>query len=81
MFEGAWLALGHTARGELELACEVGQIAARRLETVHSPRSTALLRQLAVALRRRQRNSYVSGFLPSLEQALAQHGAAQRPPR
>lgn len=81
LFEGAWLALGHTARGELELACEVGQTAAGRLETVHSPRSTALLRQLAVALRRRQRNSYVSGFLPSLEQALAQHGAAQRPPR
>ncbi|MFE2426969.1 carph-isopro domain-containing protein [Streptomyces sp. NPDC059373] len=81
LFEGAWLALGHSARGELELACEVGQIAANRLDAVRSPRSTALLQQLAVDLRRRQRNAHVSSFLPALEHALAQHSSRPQPPR
>ncbi|NDL61114.1 carph-isopro domain-containing protein [Phytoactinopolyspora mesophila] len=75
LFEGAWLALGHGARGELELACTVGQQAADRLSAVRSPRSTALLQQLAKDLRRRQRNPHVVSFLPSLEQALSQHGS------
>ncbi|MDT3395794.1 transcriptional regulator [Streptomyces sp. B1866] len=75
LFEGAWLALGHSARGELELACQVGQTAAARLETVRSPRSAALLHQLATDLRRRQRNPYVRGFLPQLEEALSRHPA------
>ncbi|MCT2589838.1 transcriptional regulator [Streptomyces sp. N2-109] len=73
MFEGAWLALGHSARGELETACEIGQIATDRLGVVRSPRSAALLRQLAGDLRRRQRNPFVRSFLPSLEDALALH--------
>jgi hypothetical protein len=80
LFEGAWLALGHSARGELELACQVGQIAADRLDAVRSPRSTALLQRLAADLRRRKRNSHVSGFLPSLEQALVQYGSGPHPP-
>ncbi|MBC9717817.1 transcriptional regulator [Streptomyces sp. TRM66268-LWL] len=70
LFEGAWLSLGHSASGELEHACEVGETAAARLETVRSPRSTALLSQLATDLRRRQRNPYVRDFLPELEQRL-----------
>ncbi|MFH8472500.1 carph-isopro domain-containing protein [Streptomyces sp. NPDC018000] len=73
MFEGAWLALGHSAHGELETACEVGQIAADRLDAVRSPRSAGLLRQLVEDLRRRQRNPYVRSFLPSLESALDRH--------
>ncbi|MCZ4100768.1 transcriptional regulator [Streptomyces sp. H39-C1] len=81
LFEGAWLALGHSARGDLELACQVGQAAADRLDVVRSPRSTALLQQLAADLRRRQRNPYVSSFLPVLEQALAQNAPASGPSR
>ncbi|MEV5496669.1 carph-isopro domain-containing protein [Nonomuraea fuscirosea] len=70
LYEGAWLALGNSARGELEAACQVGETAAERLSTVRSPRSTELLRRLAVDLRRRQRNPYVRSFLPRLEHAL-----------
>jgi hypothetical protein len=73
MFEGAWLALGHSAHGDLEQACAVGHIAAARLDAVRSPRSAALLHQLASDLRRRQRNPFVRDFLPTLENALAQH--------
>ncbi|WP_406080522.1 transcriptional regulator [Streptomyces zaomyceticus] len=73
LFEGAWLALGHSAHGDLEAACEIGQIAADRLDVVRSPRSAALLHQLAADLRRRQRNSHVRSFLPALEHALAEH--------
>ncbi|MFI7449631.1 carph-isopro domain-containing protein [Nonomuraea sp. NPDC049714] len=70
LFEGAWLALGNSAQGELESACRIGEIAAQRLSTVRSPRSTELLRRLAVDLRRRQRNPFVGSFLPRLEHAL-----------
>ncbi|MGW4792723.1 carph-isopro domain-containing protein [Nonomuraea sp. NPDC004297] len=70
LYEGAWLALGNSARGELESACQIGEIAAERLSTVRSPRSTELLRRLATDLRRRQRNPYVRSFLPRLEHAL-----------
>jgi hypothetical protein len=71
MFEGAWLALGHSAYGNLETACAIGQIATDRLDAVRSPRSAALLHQLAEDLRRRQRNPFVRGFLPVLENSLA----------
>ncbi|MFG2158212.1 carph-isopro domain-containing protein [Streptomyces olivaceus] len=81
MFEGAWLALGHSAHGDLEAACEIGQIAADRLDAVRSPRSAALLHQLAADLRRRQRNPHVRGFLPALENALAQHAPSTQPGR
>ncbi|MFI2350995.1 carph-isopro domain-containing protein [Streptomyces sp. NPDC019443] len=81
MFEGAWLALGHNAHGELEAACETAQIAADRLDVVRSPRSAALLHQLAVDLRRRQRNAHVRSFLPALENALAQHAPLAPPGR
>lgn len=79
LFEGAWLALGHSARGELELACRIGQIATDRLGAVRSPRSAAVLQQLAADLRRRQRNPYVNSFLPVLEQTLAQHVTGCQP--
>ncbi|MDX3855405.1 carph-isopro domain-containing protein [Streptomyces sp. AK02-01A] len=81
MFEGAWLALGHIAHGDLEAACEVGHIVADRLDVVRSPRSAALLHQLAADLRRRQRNAHVRSFLPTLEQALAQHAPSTSPGR
>jgi hypothetical protein len=81
MFEGAWLALGHSAHGDLEAACEIGQIAADRLDVVRSPRSAALLHRLAADLRRRQRNPHVRGFLPALENALAQHAPPTQPGR
>lgn len=81
MFEGAWLALGHSAHGDLEAACEIGQIAADRLDVVRSPRSAALLHQLAADLRRRQRNPHVRSFLPVLEDALARHAPSTPPGR
>nr|WP_307865513.1 transcriptional regulator [Streptomyces montanisoli] len=81
MFEGAWLALGHSAHGDLEAACEVGQVAADRLDAVRSPRSAALLQQLAADLRRRQRNPHVRSFLPVLEDALARHAPSTPPGR
>ncbi len=81
LFEGAWLALGYSASGELERACDIAGTAASRLATVRSPRSTALLRQLAVELRRKQRNPHVGTFLPEFEQQLAKYAgsAAGRP--
>jgi hypothetical protein len=71
LFEGSWLALEYSASGELERSCEVGERAAARLSTVRSPRSTALLGQLATELRRKQRNPYVRDFLPELEERIA----------
>jgi hypothetical protein len=70
LHEGAWLALGCTAQGRLEEACDLGRTAIRRLDRVRSARSTALLRSLARDLRRRQRNEHVRDFLPDLEAAL-----------
>lgn len=72
LFEGAWLALGHSSRGELEQACAIGELAASRLTTVRSPRSVAVLTDLAKDLRRRQRNQHVADFLPRLESRLAE---------
>ncbi|MFE6592551.1 carph-isopro domain-containing protein [Streptomyces sp. NPDC057781] len=81
LFEGAWLALGYSASGELERACDIARRAASRLATVRSPRSTALLRQLAVELRRKQRNPHVGTLLPELEEQLAKYaGSAAGPP-
>jgi hypothetical protein len=71
LFEGAWLALGYTAAGEVEQACHVADHAVTLLGNVASPRSTALLGELAADLRRRQRNPYVRDFLPRLESVLA----------
>jgi hypothetical protein len=42
-----------------------------RLSQVRSPRSAALLRQLAGELRRRKRNQTAADLLPELENALA----------
>ncbi|WP_254396201.1 hypothetical protein [Streptomyces sp. AC512_CC834] len=81
MFEGAWLALGRSARGDLEAACALGQVVTDRLDVVGSPRSAALLHQLAADLRRRQRNTHVRSFLPTLENALTQHAPSAPPGR
>ncbi|MGQ4484438.1 transcriptional regulator [Streptomyces sp. SAS_281] len=81
MSEGAWLALGHSAHGDLEAACQIGQIVADRLDVVRSPRSAALLHQLAADLRRRQRNAHVRSFLPTLEHALPEHAPSTPPGR
>ena len=74
LFEGAWLALGYTAHGKLDDACAVTRMALPRLESVRSPRSTALLRSLAGELRRRKRNQAVAELLPDLDNALATRG-------
>ncbi|MFD9107039.1 carph-isopro domain-containing protein [Streptomyces bottropensis] len=76
LFEGAWLALGYSALGELEHACELASTAVARLADVRSPRSTELLQQLAVDLRRRQRNAHVRTFLPELEHGLRTYAGA-----
>ncbi len=73
LFEGSWLALGYNTTGDLERACDIGRTAAARLPDVKSPRSAALLEQLAADLRRKQRNPHVATFLPELEQALTKH--------
>lgn len=81
LFEGAWLAVGYSASGELERACDIARTAASRLVTVRSPRSAALLRQLAVELRRKQRNPYVGTLLPELDEHLVKYaGSAAGPP-
>lgn len=71
LFEGAWLALGHSIRGELEQACAVGDLAVSRLASVRSPRSVSVLKELSRDLRRRQRNPHVATFLPKLNSALS----------
>lgn len=71
LYEGAWLALGCAARGQLSAACTIGRTALNRLTSVQSPRSTALLRQLAADLSRRARNPDVADFLPDLQRAVA----------
>ncbi|MFJ9392463.1 carph-isopro domain-containing protein [Nocardioides sp. NPDC101246] len=71
LFEGAWLALGHSTRGELEQACAIGELAASRLASVRSPRSVSVLKELSRDLRRRQRNPHVATFLPKLDSALS----------
>ncbi|WP_405988436.1 carph-isopro domain-containing protein [Streptomyces sp. NBC_00986] len=76
LFEGAWLALGYSTSGELERSCQIARTAVARLEDVRSPRSTELLQQLAVELRRRQRNAHVKTFLPELDEGLRVHAGA-----
>ncbi len=78
LFEGAWLALGYTAAGEVEKACHVAGHAITLLGNVASPRSTALLDRLAADLRRRQRNPHVRDFLPRLESALSAQSGSPR---
>lgn len=75
-FEGAWLALGYSVSSELERACDIARTAASRLTTVQSARSATLLRQLAVEVRRKQRNPHVSNVLPELEVLLAKYAGA-----
>ena len=75
LFEGAWLALGHASAGRLDDACEVGARTTPRLDRVHSPRSVAVLQQVAATLRRRSRNPQVGEFLPQLERALSRHSS------
>ncbi|MGW1881508.1 hypothetical protein [Streptomyces sp. NPDC001970] len=48
---------------------------------MRSPRSAALLHQLAADLRRRQRNPHVRSFLPVLEDALARYAPSTLPGR
>lgn len=75
LYEGAWLALGYTAHGKLDEACQVTRMALPRLAQVRSPRSLALLRTLAGDLRRRKRHQAVGDLLPDLEAALARQPA------
>lgn len=74
LFEGGWLALGYTAQGKIDEACTVTRMALPRLGKVRSPRSAAVLSQLAQDLRRRTRNRNVADLLPDLDAALV--GAA-----
>ncbi len=75
LYEGAWLALGYTAHGKLDEACDVVRIAIPRLDRVRSPRSNALLRALASEMRRRKRHQGVADVLPDLDAALAKQPA------
>jgi hypothetical protein len=70
LYEGAWLALGYTAHGQLDDACTVAQHALPRLQQVRSPRSVALLTTLSHEFRRRKRHHMVGEVLPHLESAL-----------
>jgi hypothetical protein len=78
LYEGAWLGLAYTARGDLASACDETRTAITRLGSVRSPRSNALLHQLSADFRRRTRNPHVADLLPDLEQALAAQTAAAR---
>lgn len=78
LYEGAWLALGYAAYGDLESACAEARTAIGRLGFVRSPRSNALLRQLAAGFRRRTRNVYVADLLPGLERALVAEAPGSR---
>jgi hypothetical protein len=71
LFEGAWLALAHTARGDLEAACCEARTAISRLASVRSPRSNTLLHQLSADFCHRTRNPHVASLLPNLDRALA----------
>jgi hypothetical protein len=73
LYEGAWLALGYTANGQLDDACSVARTTLPRLDSVRSPRSAALLRDLSGELRKRKRNQTVAELLPDLDNALARH--------
>lgn len=75
LYEGAWLALGYVARGQLEAACDTGRAAVARLGQVRSPRSLDLLRQLARDLNPRKRNRAAADFAPVLHAALARQPA------
>lgn len=78
LYEGAWLALGYAARGDLEGACGEARTAIGRLNSVRSPRSNALLHQLSTDFRRRTRNPHVADVLPELDRALASQARAPR---
>jgi hypothetical protein len=71
LYEGAWLARGYTASGNLEEAAAVVEIVLPRLDEVQSPRSVAVLNEVAADMRRRTRNNRVADVLPELETALA----------
>jgi transcriptional regulator with XRE-family HTH domain/tetratricopeptide (TPR) repeat protein len=77
LFEDAWLALACSAQGNLQGACETAHRAVRRLQSVSSPRSVAVLRVLATDLRKRAREGHVKAFLPELEQALGDQAVSR----
>ncbi|MEV5544204.1 hypothetical protein AB0L13_46180 [Saccharopolyspora shandongensis] len=66
---GAYLALAHLARGELEEATIATITAARRLESVDSGRCHALLRQLHTAFERHSRNDWANTAVSALAEA------------
>jgi hypothetical protein len=78
LYEGAWLALAYSARGDLETACGEARAAISRLGTVRSPRSNTLLHQLSADFRRRTRNPRVASLLPDLDHALASQAPTPR---
>lgn len=80
LYEGAWLALAYTARGDLTGACDETRTAMMRLGPVRSPRSNNLLHQLSADLRHRTRNPHVADLLPDLDRALAAQTPARHGP-
>lgn len=78
LYEGAWLALGHVALGDMEQAFMLADRAASRLSEVRSPRSSALLAQTATDLRARTKNVAVRDYLPQLERTLTTAGTVIR---
>lgn len=78
LYEGGWLALAYTARGDLEGACGEARAAIGRLGSVRSPRSNALLHQLSADFHRRTRNPHVADLLPDLDRTLARQAPGSR---
>lgn len=75
LYEGSWLALGYVANGKLDRSAAVAEVAVRRLDTVRSPRSAALLRRLEREYSRRRRNADIDRVLPELQAALLKQPA------
>ncbi|MGI8312144.1 hypothetical protein [Saccharopolyspora hattusasensis] len=66
---GAYLALAHLARAELEEAAEATVTAGQRLAVVDSGRCHALLRQLRKAFERHRRNDWANTAISALAEA------------
>ncbi|KWW98113.1 hypothetical protein TH66_22865 [Carbonactinospora thermoautotrophica] len=76
LLRNTWLALGYTARGDLERSCSAGRVALQGLAHVRSARCVELLRALRGELRRgRHTHPWVREFLPELDAALRRHAA------
>lgn len=70
LYEGAWLARGSTALGDLDQAADTVLAILPRLDKVQSPRSVVVLRGVASDMSRRTRNRRIADVLPDLQAKL-----------